>query len=252
MSAGLVLPSTDVSPSTETGHTFALLMLQRGVNYYNSGLDKSNFDTVEATEAFEMWTDFYTEYSFEQSYNAFSRFRTGEYPLVIADCSFYGQLTDVAPEIKGLWNFCPVPATVINGEVRHTANSNVSGAVIFNDTENINSAWEYVKWFTETETQVNLCSQTEGLFGTMGRLYTANTEALKKLSWSADELSRLFAQRDELKEIPIIPASYSVTRNIMNVFREVVNRHQNPRDTLLWYNNDINDEIFRKNENIRE
>ncbi|MCM1357938.1 MAG: extracellular solute-binding protein [Prevotella sp.] len=252
MSAGLVLPSTDVSPSTETGHTFALLMLQRGVNYYNSGLDKSNFDTIQATEAFEIWTDFYTEYSLEQSYDAFSRFRTGEYPLVIADCSFYGQLTDVAPEIKGLWNFCPVPATVINGEVTHTANSNVSGAVIFNDTENLNSAWEYVKWFTETETQVNLCSQTEGLFGTMGRLYTANTEAFKKLSWSDDELSRLFAQREELEEIPIIPASYSVTRNIMNAFREVVNRNLNPRDTLLWYNNDINDEIFRKNKNIRE
>lgn len=252
MSAGLVLPSTDVSPSTETGHTFALLMLQQGINYYNSGLDKSNFDTIQATEAFEMWTDFYTEYSFEQSYDIFSRFRTGEYPLVIADCSFYGQLTDVAPEIKGLWNFCPVPATVINGEVRHTANSNVSGAIIFNDTENLNSAWEYVKWFTETETQINLCNQTEGLFDTMGRLYTANTEALKKLSWSEDELSRFFAQREELKEIPIIPASYSVTRNIMNAFREVVNNNENPRDTLLWYNNDINDEIFRKNENIRE
>ena len=252
MSAGLVLPSTDVSPSTETGHTFALLMLQRGINYYNSGLDKSNFDTVEATEAFKIWTDFYTEYSFEQSYDAFSRFRTGEYPLVIADCSFYGQLKDVAPEIKGLWNFCPVPATVINNEVFHTANSNVSGAIIFNDTENINSAWKYVKWFTETETQINLCNQTEGLFGTMGRLYTANIKALKQLSWSDDELSRIFAQHNELAEIPIIPASYSVTGNIMNAFHEVVNRHETPRDTLLWYNNDINDEIFRKNENIRE
>lgn len=247
MSAGLVLPSTDVSPSTETGNTFALLMLQRGINYYNPNLDKSNFDTVGATEAFEMWTDFYTEYSFEQSYDVFNRFRTGEYPLVIADCSFYGQLTDIAPELKNSWNFCPVPATVIKGEVRHTANSNVSGAVIFSDTENLNSAWEYVKWFTETETQIDLCSQTENLFGTMGRLYTANTEAFKKLSWSADELSRISVQRDELEEIPIIPASYSVTRNIMYAFREVVNNNANPHDTILWYNNDINDEILRKN-----
>ena len=247
MSAGLVLPSTEVSPSTETGNTFALLMLQRGMNYYDTGLNRSDFDTVEATEAFEMWTDFYTQYGFEQSYDTFNRFRTGEYPVVIADCSFYGQLTDVAPELKNLWNFCPVPATVINGEVRHTANSNVSGAVIFSDTENLNSAWEYVKWFTETETQLDLCNQTESLFGTMGRLYTANTEAFKKLSWSVDELSRISVQRDELEEIPIIPASYSVTRNIMYAFREVVNNNANPRDTLLWYNNDINDEIFRKN-----
>ncbi len=251
MSAGLVLPLTDISASTETGHTFALLMLQRGVNYYNKNFDRSNFDTVEATDAFKMWTDFYTEYGLEQSYDLFSRFRTGEYPLVIADCSFYGQLMDIAPELRGTWKFCPVPATVTDGNVRHTANSNVSGAVIFSDTENPESAWEYVKWFTDTETQSDLCNRTESLFGTIGRLYTANTEAFKKLPWTADELSRLSAQREELEEIPIIPASYSVTRNIMNVFREVVNMRRNPRDTLLWYNNDINDEISRKNESIR-
>ncbi|MCM1505603.1 MAG: extracellular solute-binding protein [Ruminococcus flavefaciens] len=250
MSAGLVLPSADISPSTETGHTFAMLMLQRGLNYYTPEKDKSMFDTAESVKAFEQWTDFYTEYSFEQSYDAFSRFRTGEYPLVIADYSFFYQLTEVSPEIKGLWNFCPVPATVTDGNVSHSANSNVSGAVIFNKAENIDNAWEYIKWFTSADTQVRLGSQTEGMLGTMGRLSTANTEALKKLSWSENELSRLFAQREELVEIPVIPSSYSVTRNIMNAFREVVNEKANPRDTLLWYNRDINDEILRKNENL--
>ncbi|MDE5834277.1 MAG: extracellular solute-binding protein, partial [Ruminococcus sp.] len=252
MSVGLVLPSTDVSPSTETGHTFSMLMLQKGLNYYTPEKDRSTFDGVKAVEAFEQWTDFYTKYSFEQSYDAFSRFRTGEYPLVIADYSFFNQLTEVAPEIKGLWNFCPVPATDNDGKLSHATNSNVSGAVIFRKTENINNAWEYIKWFTSAETQVRFGNQTEGLLGTMGRLSTANTEALKKLSWSENELQRLFAQRDELSEIPVIPSSYSVTRNIMNAFREVVNEKENPRDTLLWYNRDINDEIFRKNESLRE
>ena len=55
---------------------------------------------------------------------------------------------------------------------------------------------------------------------------------------------------DELEEIPIIPASYSVTRNIMNAFREVVNNNENPRDTLMSYNRDINEEITRKRENL--
>jgi hypothetical protein len=47
-------------------------------------------------------------------------------------------------------------------------------------------------------------------------------------------------------EIPIIPASYGVTRNIMNAFRSVVNDSENARDTLFWYNKDINEEITRK------
>lgn len=252
MSVGLVLPSTDVMPSTETGHTFALMMLQRGLNYYNPEKNKSMFDTAGAVNAFEQWTDFYTEYGCEQSYDVFSRFRTGEYPIVIADYAFFNQLTELSPEIKGLWNFCPVPATENNGKLSHSANSNVSGAVIFRKTENIDNAWEYIKWFTSTDVQVDFGSRTEGLFGTMGRLSTANTEALKRLSWSENELSRLFDQRRELVEIPIIPSSYLVTRNIMNAFREVVNEKKNPRDTLLWYNRDINDEILRKNQNIKE
>ena len=36
----------------------------------------------------------------------------------------------------------------------------------------------------------------------------------------------------------------------MNSFREVVNNAENPRDTLVWYNRDINDEITRKRENL--
>ena len=137
-----------------------------------------------------------------------------------------------------------------DGTVSHAANSNGAGAVIFNKVENKENAWRFVKWFTDTDTQVQYASQIEGLMGTMGRFDTANTEALGRLSWSGDELSRLRAQQEELAEIPVTPASYAVTRNIMNAFRETINEKQNPRDTLIWYNRDINDEITRKRKNL--
>ena len=38
----------------------------------------------------------------------------------------------------------------------------------------------------------------------------------------------------------------------MNAFRETVNNMENPRDTLIWYNRDINEEIARKRENLEE
>jgi extracellular solute-binding protein len=251
MSVGLILPQTDISPATESGHTFAMLLLQKGKNYYNDELTATSFDSIEAVQAFEQWTDFYTEYSFKQSYDAFSRFRTGEYPIVIADYTFYNQLAAASPEIKGLWDFCQVPGTVReDGTVSHAANSKGSGAVIFSKTKNKENAWKFVKWFTETETQVQYGRQIEGLLGTMGRFDTANLEALGQLSWSEDELARLRDQQEELVEIPITPASYAVTRNIMNAFRETVNEKQNPRDTLIWYNRDINEEIERKHENM--
>ncbi len=251
MSAGLVLPPNNISPATETGHTFAMLLLQKGVNYYNSEQTASTFDSIEAVQSFEEWTDFYTKYSFEQTYDAFSRFRTGEYPIVIANYTFFNQLKAAAPEINGLWDFCPVPGTVReDGSISHAVNSNGAGAVIFKKVKNKENAWKFVKWFTETETQVQYASQIEGLLGTMGRFDTANVEALGRLSWSDDELSRLRAQQEELAEIPVIPASYAVTRNIMNAFRETINEKENPRDTLIWYNKDINDEITRKRRNL--
>ena len=85
--------------------------------------------------------------------------------------------------------------------------------------------------------------------GVTARFPTANTEALESLSWSYSELEQLINQREELEEIPIITSSYAVTRNIMNAFRETVNNGQNPRDTLIWYNRDINNEIKRKLKN---
>ncbi len=251
MNVGLILPPANISPATEAGHTFAMLLLQQGVNYYNEKQTASNFDSIEAVNAFEKWTDFYTDYSFEQTYDAFSRFRTGEYPIVIQNYTFYNQLSVASPEIKGLWDFAPVPGTLQeDGTVSHAANSSGSGAVIFKKVSNKENAWKFIKWFTETETQVQYGTQIEGLMGTMGRFDTANVEALSQLSWSNSEYERLREQQQALVEIPVIPSSYAVTRNIMNAFREVVNELENPRDTLMWYNRDINEEIERKRENL--
>lgn len=256
MYVGLVLPvvsgvNATISAATESGHTFAALMLQNGLNYYNDAQTQTNFNDIIAVNAFEQWTDFYTKYGFEQTYDAFSRFRTGAYPIVISDYSFFNQLTVASPEIKGLWDFTQIPGTVReDGTVSHAVNSTSSGAVIFNKCKDVEGAWNFIKWFTSTEVQVEYGTQIEGLLGQLGRYTTANTEALQQLSWSKDEQQVLLQAQSELEEIPVIPASYAVTRNIMNAFRETVNNYENPRDTLLWYNRDIEEEITRKRENL--
>lgn len=247
MSAGIVLPSANISPATESGHTFALLLLQQGMTYYNDDLSASVFGDIRAVKAFEKWTGFYTDYSFEQSYDAFSRFRTGEYPIVIADYSFAGRLETASPEIKGLWDFCKVPGTFADGTVSHSANSTGSGAVIFSSSDRQEQAWEFIKWFTRDDIQSAFGSRLESIAGAVGRYETANINAMGRLSWSEHQLERLREQQAELREIPVIPASYAVTRNIMNAFRETVNDGENPRDMLIWYSRDIDDEIERKN-----
>ena len=251
MGAGLVLPTSNISPSTEAGHTFALLMLQSGLNYYNYDMTSTTFDNIKAVQAFETWTDFYSKYKFEQTYDAFSRFRDGTYPIVIQNYTFYNKLKAAAPEINGLWDFTMVPGTVRDdGTVSHAANSSGTGAVIFNKVKNKDDAWQFIKWFSSTEIQIGYGNLIEGLLGTMGRYDPANVQALKQLSWSPSEMDKILGQWNELKEIPVMPASYAVTRNIMTAFRTAVNKHENPRDTIMWLNRDINAEITRKRENL--
>ncbi len=256
LDVGLILPANISSQVFDSGNTFVLLMLQTGQELYNFD-EKSNqyisttFDTEAAVNAFTEWTKYYNVYDFEQTYDAFTRFRTGEMPILIQNyATFYSQLTVAAPEIKGLWDFTHVPGSYrdANGEkvLDYTSNSGSSGAVIFKSCSDTQAAWDFIKWFTETEVQVEYGKTIEAIMGPMGRYATANVEALSRLNWSTSEYNKIKDQMDNLREVPIIPASYAVTRNVYNAFRAVVNNGKNPRFQLSSYNRDINEEIIRK------
>ncbi len=257
LEVGLILPSNISSQVFDAGNTFVLLMEQTGQDLYNfdeaSGqYISTTFDTEAAVEAFTKWTKFYTVYDFDQTYDAFTRFRTGEMPILIQNyATFYNQLNVAAPEVKGLWDFTHVPGTYRTDEngntvLDYTANSGSAGAVIFKTCSDTQAAWDFIKWFTSTEVQVEYGKTIEAIMGPMGRYDTANLDALQQLNWSTSEYNKIIDQMGKLKEVPIIPASYAVTRNVYNAFRGVVNNAHNPRYQLSSYNRDINDEIVRK------
>lgn len=232
---------------------FGSFMVQRGLNYYNESKTATLFDDPLAVDAFETWTKFYTTYSFQQSFDAFSRFRTGEYPIIITGYTFYNQLYMAAPEIRGLWNFDLVPGyRREDGTLDYSVTSASAGGIIFSklNEQQRKDAWELIKWFTSKDIQAEYGRSIEALLGPLGRFDTANIEALKQLAWSQSELDLIVDQMVNTVEIDIIPATYIVGRNITNAFRETVNLNKNPRDTLLWFNRDINDEILRKYEEL--
>lgn len=53
-------------------------------------------------------------------------------------------------------------------------------------------------------------------------------------------------QWKQITELPQIPGSYYVQRNLNSAFRKVVLKNENPREMLELYNNEINAEIRRK------
>ena len=82
--------------------------------------------------------------------------------------------------------------------------------------------------------------------GASARYATANLEAFGQLSWSSAQLEILDTQRDYAKANREVAGGYYTARHIVNAMRKVVNDHTAPRETLLDYNQTINEEIEKK------
>ncbi len=233
--------------------TFATLLFQQNGRFYNEQRTSTDFDSDEAMRAFSQWTDFFTKYDLPLSYDFLNRFRTGEMPIGIAPYTMFNTLQVTAPEIKGMWAMVPVPGTVQeDGTVNRAVcgGSQIQGAILFRKTANKDAAWKFLDWFTSTEIQSQFGIALEAQMGASGRYATANVEALKYLPWSKAQQDALYEQWENVREIPEIPASYYISRNLINAFRAVKYDYANPRHTLNLYSEEMNAEILRKREEL--
>ncbi len=229
-----------------TSAMFDTLLLQKGLNYFNDDLSSTNFDQPEALEAFREWTDFYTKYGLPLDFDFYNRFRTGEMPLGVANYTLYNQLSVGAPELSGLWEMAQLPGTLQeDGTLNRSTGLVGTSAVMFKKCEKENG-WEFIQWFTGAETQAQYGRTIEALLGASARYDTANLEALQQLPWTRAQQKILLDQWDNVQGIPQVPASYYISRNLYNAFRNVTIYYSNPREILYKYNKEMNAEIKRK------
>jgi len=230
---------------------FETLILQRGAKFYNDDLSSVAFDDAKVLEAFKMWTGLYTEYDVPRAYDFFSYFRSGIMPLAIADYTQYNQFTIAAPEIKGLWSIYPIPGTVgEDGSINRTESSGGTASVIMKSADNKGAAFNFLDWWSKAETQTEYSRELEATMGPAARYNSANVETLSTLPWKPSEYAIIAKQWESVWDIPSIPSSYYVTRNVTNAFRNVVYKSANERETLNKYAKIINEEIVRKNEEL--
>lgn len=225
---------------------FTTLLLQTDQSFYNESLTNTTFSEEPAVEAFTKWTNFYTKYSFDITYNFLTRFRTGEMPIAINSYSAYNTLQVAAPEIRGLWTMLPIPGTKnADGSVNRAVNSSMTAGIILKGDKQ-EQCWEFLKWFASDSVQTEYAYTIEALLGTSGRYSPANKNVIETQGWTHSEVEALTKQWQDVREIPVIPSAYAVTRGITNAFRSVINNRENPRKTLLKYNNTMNEEIASK------
>ena len=234
------------------------MLYQRGGNmwkypdnpeYAGSRID---LDSDIALESFEFVCRLYTDYGFPVSFDAANRFRTGEVPILIGGYEeFYNKLVVYATEIEGLWEFCPVPGTRReDGTVNYDSIANVSALVMLNGCEGEErfAAWEFMQWQTSAQAQATYGNRMVAIIGPSAKYNTANINAIKNLSWTADERAAIEDQIKHMSSIVNYPGSYIITRYVQFAFLDAKNSGADPVEALTSYIDAINAELTRKRE----
>lgn len=227
-----------------------IFIYQQGGELFADGGMRVNLDSNLALTAFEDMCEMYTMYSFPYVYDFANRFRTGEMPIGFSDYTgTYNQLKVFATEIEGLWSFYPMPGIQdADGNVNFDSVSSVGATVMITDCESKENAWEFMKWYTGDECQVDYSNEMAAILGPSAKHPTANTTALESLPWTRTEYSSIKLQFDNLAAIPNYPGAYIIARYTKFAFLDAYNDNLNPVSSLLGYIDYINDEITRKRE----
>ena len=252
-SSGSAAASTAVASAQADLSMYFTLLYQQGGDLYNDKGTQTIINNEAGVAAFKEYTKYFTDYGIPVIYDFVTRFRSGEMPIGIANFTTYNTLVVSAPEIAGLWDFTLVPGTEKtdeNGNAYIDRSAFVSGSATMmlktEDEKLKQSAWEFMKWWASSDTQVRFGREIEALLGSSARYATANMEAIKQLSWSASDIEILEEQLSYTVGIMEVPGGYYTGRHISNACRKVINEKTDPRETIIDYSIKIDEELTKK------
>ncbi len=241
-------------------HTnYQVFLYQMGGTLFADGGMRINLDSNVGLEAFDTMCNFFTMYSFPKSYDFPNRFRTGEMPIGFASYNgTYNQLIVFATEIKGLWNFYPLPGIEqADGTINNVAVATVSAICMMNGCGSEGGeageldkarAWEFMKWHSGADCQIAYSNEMVAIIGPSAKHATANLNALSEMPWTSAELEQLMYQFNNLASIPDYPGTYIIGRYTNFAFLAAYNDNKDPIQELQSYITIINKEITRKRE----
>lgn len=229
-----------------------IFMYQLDEDLYKENGMRINIDSNTSLDCFKKLCDLFTSYNFPRVFDLATYFRMGEMPIAVADYLTYNHFSIYATEIKGLWEFVPLPGTIDpeTGELNNSVPCSVSAVILMADenrSEKVrNDAWEFIKWWTDAPAQSEYARQYEALIGMAAKYNTANMEALRSMPWTSSEMKNLEAQFQNLKGTPEYPGGYIITRYVDFAFLDAYNNGTDPVDALLDNVVNINSELSRK------
>ena len=227
---------------------YRIFLYQMGGTLFADEGMRINLDSNTALESFDKMCNMFTMYSFPYTFDFANRFRTGEMPIGIASyVATYNQLVVYATEIRGLWQFVPMPGMLdAEGNINNVSISTVSAIVMISGCSNEEGAWEFMKWHADEQCQSDYANEMAAILGDSAKHSTANMNALSELPWTSEEYKNVALQFNNLASIPNYPGSYIIGRYTNFAFLDAYNDRADPTTELLSYITTINKEITKK------
>nr|WP_307990693.1 extracellular solute-binding protein [uncultured Niameybacter sp.] len=207
---------------------------QQGGSFYGDQVGKTTLDTEESLHGIRELSELFTIYNLPYEVGSFyQKFRDGTLPIGIADYSTYNLLVNAAPEIANSWNIGPYPGVVNEeGEVVRWSAGGAESCVIFEDSDKKDAAWQYLKWWTDKETQVEFGYTLQATYGKEYLWNTANVEAFKELPWEAKHKKAILEQTNWLVESPRVPGTYMLERELSNALNAICQEGKSLRQAI--------------------
>ncbi len=249
----LTLGGGTSSTTVPVNSIFLSMLYQKGYELYNEEHTATRMDEIQNMLAFKEWTEYYTNQGLKYSINVVTRFRTGEVPVLVVDYTYVNTLNLSAPEVSGKWSIARIPGTrKADGSVDHSAACIIGTSFIVASTVETdgmaNEAWEFLKWWTSEETQVNYSVELKAKNGEAAEFPVANVNAIANGGLNDEFKSVVLSLIGDLRAEPQIPGGYITGRTIRNAFSSVVTESLEPVDTLYIDLDAINREITSKRE----
>ena len=226
---------------------YDMFLWQNGGQYYTDDGHYSALGTPEAFTAFKQTCELNINYSIPIASNYFTRFRTGDLPMMIGQASDYLTFTSAAPEITGNWAIAPLPGTVTeDGLCRYSSGAPIDCSVIMSQSDKIDASWEFLKWWMSDETQTKFANEIENQLGITARYFSANKQAFSTLSFSREEMEVINTFFDNNVESQAVLGGYYTSRHILNAWTRCVESGEDFRDSWEEAVEDIDIELRRK------
>ena len=229
-----------------------MFLYQMGGQLYNDGGYSIALDENVALDAFEDYTNMFSQYKCSIEYDL-TRFRTGEIPIYFGSAvGTYNTLMSYY-DIRGLWKMAPLLGVEgEDGEINCTAPVTVTALVIPRGATNPSATWEYMKWTVSPETQRRIARERLAVNANPTTKYNSPTkDALLGQAWTDEEYAALKAQTDNLVGIREYPGNYIIKTYVNSAFLQAYNNSSNASDELLDRILYINKEISRKREDFK-